>query len=263
MQIKYSCVQKKATEYPKLAEKAVSGETPGSSAGGEQPKFLTYTKKGHVIVKFSPEGSGREAIRWRDLLVCEHLALKLLRDSNQSAVMSSLVEYKDRMFLEALRFDRQDNHGRIASISLRIIDAEFVGSLENWIVTAEKLFELGCLSKSSVEKIRIAHFFGQWIQNTDMHFGNLSLTLGENQFEVLPLYDMLPMRFAPVRGEILNQSFKVPENTARSHGAWLESGELACQYWELIFTDSRLSKPFQAMAKTFIPLCRSALKKGQ
>lgn len=46
-----------ATEYVRLAQKAASSATPGTSAGGEQPKFIVYTHTPdgprHVIVKFS------------------------------------------------------------------------------------------------------------------------------------------------------------------------------------------------------------------
>lgn len=45
--------------YPSLAESTMKGGTPGSSAGGEQPKFVTTVRSDasayqHVIVKFSP-----------------------------------------------------------------------------------------------------------------------------------------------------------------------------------------------------------------
>ena len=65
----------RAKKYPALALAVSSGEAPGSSAGGEQPKFCTYTERGHVIVKFTTPGDNPISERWRDLLLAEHLAL--------------------------------------------------------------------------------------------------------------------------------------------------------------------------------------------
>ncbi|WP_255252462.1 hypothetical protein [Enterobacter sp. CC120223-11] len=41
------------TVFPMLARAVSAGEVPGSSAGGEQPKFCTHTEHGHVLVKFT------------------------------------------------------------------------------------------------------------------------------------------------------------------------------------------------------------------
>jgi hypothetical protein len=55
---------------------AARGEAPGSSAGGEQPKFTTYaeTPAGprHLIVKFSEREPSPVTERWRDLLLNAH-----------------------------------------------------------------------------------------------------------------------------------------------------------------------------------------------
>ncbi len=64
--------------YGELAKAAAQGEIPGSSAGGEQPKFTAFamTPDGprHVIVKFSEPDQGLVQEFWRDLLLAEHLA---------------------------------------------------------------------------------------------------------------------------------------------------------------------------------------------
>lgn len=65
-------------EYPVLALAAGEGDVPCSSAGGEQPKFCTFTERGHVLVKFSAPNDTPISERWRDLLFAEHLALKVL-----------------------------------------------------------------------------------------------------------------------------------------------------------------------------------------
>ncbi|CAG0980510.1 partial Toxin YjjJ, partial [Rhodocyclaceae bacterium] len=59
------------TEYPAHAEAAERGDVPGSSAGGEQPKFVAFADR-HVLVKFSSAEDNPVACRWRDLLAAEH-----------------------------------------------------------------------------------------------------------------------------------------------------------------------------------------------
>jgi hypothetical protein len=78
-------VENRKQAYPELARRALLEGVPGSSAGGEQQKFTCYTSDiGHVIVKFSPAGDTVEALRWRDLLICEHHALCCLLEAGSS-----------------------------------------------------------------------------------------------------------------------------------------------------------------------------------
>ncbi|RLB75928.1 MAG: hypothetical protein DRH06_06970, partial [Deltaproteobacteria bacterium] len=69
-------LDQRQTLFQKLAEKAIAGDSPASSAGGEQPKFTTLleTPDGYqrAIVKFASRTTD-EGRRWSDLLVCEHL----------------------------------------------------------------------------------------------------------------------------------------------------------------------------------------------
>jgi hypothetical protein len=69
--------------YPALARAAAAGESPGSSAGGEQPKFGAYTDRGHVLVKYSAPDDNAVSERWRDLLCAEHHALAVLGTSSR------------------------------------------------------------------------------------------------------------------------------------------------------------------------------------
>lgn len=69
--------------YEGLAHRSAQGQL-GSSAGGEHPKFLTYAEGRHVLVKFAgSEGAADQ--RWRDLLVCESLALEEVRAAGLDA----------------------------------------------------------------------------------------------------------------------------------------------------------------------------------
>jgi hypothetical protein len=69
--------KKRDRDYPAMADAAIAGSAPGSSAGGEHPKFTACIRQArtarHVLVKFSPGGTDRVAQRWSDLLISEHL----------------------------------------------------------------------------------------------------------------------------------------------------------------------------------------------
>lgn len=113
----------KASEYVRLAEQAARGEVPGSSAGGEQPKFVSYvqTPDGprHVIVKFTLDDHNPVTGRWRDLLLAEHLALETLNESGIPAVRTRIVDSGFQRFLEIERFDRVGVSGRKGLISMK------------------------------------------------------------------------------------------------------------------------------------------------
>lgn len=128
----------RASSYPTLALAVSSGEAPGSSAGGEQPKFCTYTECGHVLVKFTALDDNPISERWRDLLQAEHLALKVL------GVETEVFDFAGQRFLEIPRFDRVGPLGRIGLFSLRALEAEFVGrARESWPILVNELVKQG------------------------------------------------------------------------------------------------------------------------
>jgi hypothetical protein len=103
--------------YTELAKAAMAAGPPGSSAGGEFPKFTACRQlaggKRHVIVKFSGNDSTSGVQRWADLLVCEHLALETLaRHFRLPAARSRVYQLEERTFLEVERFDRHGEFGR-------------------------------------------------------------------------------------------------------------------------------------------------------
>lgn len=99
----------KVEEFARLALAAARGEVPGSSAGGEQPKFTSYamTRDGprHLIVKLSELEAGPVGDRWRDLLLAEHVALGTLRDAGVAAARTRILDHCGQRFLEVERFD--------------------------------------------------------------------------------------------------------------------------------------------------------------
>ena len=244
-----TAVTDRSVEYPRLARRVLEGEAPGSSAAGEQPKLaICHQEAGPVIVKFSPAGESGEALRWRDLLRAEHHALCCIRDHGIPAAESSLYELDGRCFLESRRFDRRGARGRVAAISLAAVDAELVGQGHGWARVARSLHEQHLLDREALRQIVWLECFGGWIGNTDMHLGNISLAPVEDRFELLPAYDMLPMAFAPRRGEIREVALRPPIRTAADEDLWRSAGRAAIAYWSTVADDDEMSDGFRALA---------------
>jgi DNA-binding transcriptional ArsR family regulator len=194
-------------DYPALAAAAERGDLPGSSAGGEQPKFVAFTDR-HVLVKFAAAADNPVAGRWRDLLAAEHVAAQVLLDAGIPAARSRLIDRAGRRFLEVERFDRVGPLGRRAVHSLLSVEAEFVGDAHApWPALAARLAAQGVITAEAAAGAALLHAFGTLIGNTDMHPGNLSF-VGEHgrPYQLAPAYDMLPMAFAPRSGGLLPDS---------------------------------------------------------
>lgn len=246
-----------ADDYPRLADLAMQGTQGGSSAGGEQPKFCTLRAGRHVLVKFSPAGTAPTDQRTRDLLVCEHLALQTLAQAGVPAARTRLHTGAGRVFLESERFDRPpigpDNPrglGRIGMVSLQVYDAEYVGQMDNWAATAERMQARGLLTPEDARHLRLLEAFGALIANTDRHYGNISLLLHDDDWRLSPTYDMLPMLYAPVGGELVPRDFAAlpRQPTAATLPEWAHAQTLAQTFWQAAATDERISPAFRALA---------------
>lgn len=216
------------SEYADLIEAQLTGAVPGSSAGGEQPKFTCRGRSHELLVKYSPPlAESAAARRWGDLLRCEELALDVLRASQVSAAHAEYVEVKGRAYLEVKRFDRTDR-GRIAVATGTFVDAEFVGS-GAWVPLVEGLAQQGTLSAADAETVRVLHIFGGLIGNTDMHLGNLAFFADDyERFRLAPVYDMLPMALRPTaHGELPRREPPLPLPTPEHLEAWNRGTELA------------------------------------
>lgn len=249
-------------EYPAFAERAMQGTVGGSSAGGEQPKFCTIRDGQHVLVKFSPSGDSPTDQRTRDLLVCEHLALQTLSKAGLPAAQTQLFTVAGRVFLESVRFDRPaislnnpQGLGRQGMVSLQVYDAEYIGQEDNWAATAERMQARGLLTAKDARHMCFLEAFGQLIANTDRHYGNISLLLEGSQnggdWALSPTYDMLPMFYAPVGGELVQRDFAAkakPQPTSATLPEWTRSLTLAIQFWQTAAADERISVAFRAIA---------------
>ena len=239
-----------AADYPQLAEQAMQGTLGGSSAGGEQPKFCTITAGRPVLVKFSPAGDTPVDQRSRDLLVCEHLALQTLAQAGLPAARTQVFMGAGRVFLESERFDRIAQTGRIGMVSLQVYDAEYVGEMDNWAATANRMQARGLLTESDARTLRLLEAYGMLIANTDRHYGNISLLLQDDDWTLSPTYDMLPMLYAPVGGELVPRDFAARplQPTAATLPQWEQARALAIVFWRSAAADARVSAGFRAIA---------------
>jgi hypothetical protein len=245
--------QNRVERFPQLANEVMAGGLPGSSAHGEHPKFTVLLKDEtgtrHRIVKFSPPAQTPVGQRWSDLLVAEHLAHEAMRSAGIAAVTSRILRFANQTYLEMERFDRAGLVGRVGVTSLFAIDAALYGKLDNWTAAAARLRHDNRISDTTLENIRLVATFGALIANTDRHFGNLALHddyIG--RFELAPIYDMLPMLFAPQHDQIVPRVFQPPDPTAETLRVWPRARALAESYWRAVSQDARISDEFRAIA---------------
>ena len=232
------------TDYPALAEAAERGEVAGSSAGGEQPKFVAYNGR-HVLVKFTAQSDNMVTGRWRDLLLAEHLVGRVLTDSGLPAVVSRIVDIGPRRFLEVERFDRVGPLGRRGVHSLTSLDSEFVGdAVSPWPVLAARLATSGVITSEAAEVATILYSFGVLIGNTDMHNGNLSFVSAHGRpYEIAPAYDMLPMAFRPgSSGNLPNSLNAANLQSCIPPTTWRLALDLADAYLARMRVDSRFTE---------------------
>ena len=195
----------RALHYDRLAVAIANTLPAGSSAGGEQPKFLTEFSENavhhHLIVKFTPPRNTPFGKRWRALLHLEHLAQTILTAHGIEAAHTHFVESPIRTYLESQRFDRIGMEGKRHVVAIDALHSEFVDApRRNWIHTAEVLAEKKLITPAELSAVARIYSFGQFIGNTDMHFGNLSFFVDDIEKPVLvlaPVYDMLPMMWRP------------------------------------------------------------------
>ena len=157
-------------------------------------------------MKFSSAEFSPAARRWCDLLVAEHLALETLRANGIAAVASEIVEGGSRVFLETARFDREGLRGRRPVVTLAAVLAEHArapGMRTGWSAAVDRLRDARMVSAATRETLRVIETFGRFIANADMHHGNLSfLPRDDGTLALAPVYDMLPMAYAPIGGDV-------------------------------------------------------------
>ncbi|MDP2430428.1 MAG: HipA domain-containing protein [Pseudomonadota bacterium] len=266
-----------------VAESSAAGEFPKFTASREHPGAATP----HVIVKFSGGDDSATVRRWSDLLICEHLALECLARATALPVAASrILQAGGRTFLEVERFDRHGPHGRGELISLASLDAALLGSPQNdWPRVAARIAnELKLAAPGMEAAIRLTWWYGKLIANSDMHPGNLSFTFaaapgvapvhasqspGRPKIDLpptgggaarrdvtgvqlipAPVYDMLPMHYAPLAGgEVPPREFNPALPLPSERADWHTACAAALDFWHSVAIEPRISKPFRALAR--------------
>ncbi|GAB2828984.1 type II toxin-antitoxin system HipA family toxin YjjJ [Comamonas piscis] len=224
--------QDKLDIYVGLAQQ-LKNESYGSSAGGEQPKFLWVAEDtGSVIVKFARTGS-----RMAELLPLEHLALASLAEVGVPTAKTQLLAQDEFVFLEVQRFDRVGKQGRLGMLSAGAVDDEFFGARDTWPEFAARCVHAEYLSQQHAEHVAVMAAFSELIGNTDRHFENISLLIGDDgeYLGIAPAYDILPMRYASIGGGLDPELVPI-EPKVSTIGAvpkvWSLAARAADAFWE-------------------------------
>jgi hypothetical protein len=234
--------------YPALANATMAGHPPGSSAGGERPKFGACVEDQHVLVKFAARGdqTDRVARRWSDLLVLEWVALDLLSSRGIAASRATLVESPTHVFLEAQRFDRAGARGRLAVLSLAAVHDDLADS---WARAAGRLHALGRLGSDDATRLRWLDAFGALTANTDRHQHNVVLFPAGDRLRLAPAFDPVAMFYAPAAdGRVPSGDYVMPNAGADVLDVWADACAAAREFWLRVADDGRVSDDLRAAA---------------
>jgi len=224
----------KAAHFAAMAS-TLKGAAYGSSAGGEQPKFLGLTEDaGHVIVKFAKRGT-----RMAELLPLEHLALRSLAEVGVPSCPTQLLIGGDYVFLEVERFDRIGKSGRVGMLSAGAVDDEFFGMRDTWPEFAARCEAAKYLSSADARHVDTMAAFSELIGNSDRHFENISLLIDEDgeYARIAPAYDILPMRYASIGGGLDPDLTPIAPRVGTigaKPAVWARAAEATQRFWSAV-----------------------------
>ena len=234
-------VSRNRANYPSLAQATIAGHPPGSSAGGERPKFGALIGNQQMLVKFAGRGGVGDmaARRWCDLLILEGIALQVITSHGVPAANTNIIETHDYCFLESERFDRVGVRGRIAVMSLAAIHDNLA---DPWARAAVALKEAGRLNTEDARRLCWLDAFGALIANTDRHQYNVLFFPEGASLHLAPAFDQVSMLYAPMGdGQVPARQFTLPHATANTLDVWEQARDAAHQFWALGSEDMRLS----------------------
>ena len=177
----------------------------------------------------------------------------MLGEADIPATYSEWFDLDGTRFLEVDRFDRVGKQGRCGVISLFAINCHYLGAaLDNWSRAKQRLDEPSLsLDDGDADRIVWLDTFGDLIGNTDRHFGNLSFFAEEANTLTLtltPVYDMLPMIFAPQDANLVERQFAPGPPTALNLHLWHEAARHALNFWSRLPEEPGLSAGFRQIA---------------
>ena len=237
-------------DYPTLADATIAGHPPGSSAGGERPKFGLLVGGRHMLVKFAARRGATDLVarRWCDLLVLEGVALDVVGSRGISAARTNVIETTSHWFLESERFDRVGARGRRGVLSLAAIHDD---PADPWARAATSLKEAGRLTDADARRLRWLDAFGALIGNTDRHQHNILFFTEEDIPRLAPAFDQVSMMFAPTAdGQVPLRVFTVPNVTSDTLDVWDDARDAARQFWVRGSEDARVSDDVRAICSS-------------
>ncbi len=228
-------------DYPELADATITGRPPGSSVGGERPKFGVCVDGRHRLVKFAARGGAGDAVarRWCDLLVLEALALDEVSSCGISTPVTRIIETPSHWFLESGRFDRAGVRGRIGVLSLAAVHND---PADSWARAAALLMDAGRLTHEDARRLRWLDAFGALIGNTDRHQYNILFFTAGPGLRLAPAFDQVSMCYAPLGdGRVPPGTFALPPATSDTLDVWDDARMAAGRFWGRASDDGRLS----------------------
>lgn len=243
-------LSERSIEYPQLAAKILAREISPAQLSGEQPKFsVSLNERGspsQMLIKFSPAANSKEAARYADLLVCEHLALETIRLAGHNAARSRLVITGNQTFLCIKRFDRRGAFGRLPVVSLRALHARIQAPCDDWVSAAGRLQKEGLIRPDDAKKMYWLSLFSDMIGNSNQHFGNVSfLPHGKDNYLLAPVYGIRPTIYEPIAGEIPARLFTPPPLRKEAGSELADARQAAILFWKSAAIDERISAGFR------------------
>lgn len=229
------------SDYPELAVATIAGHPPGSSAGGERPKFGALVEGRHMLVKFAARGGPDEGVarRWCDLLVLEALALDVVSSAGIAAARTSIVDMPSHCFLESERFDRAGVRGRVSVLSLAAVHDD---AADAWARAATLLRDAGRVTRDDARRLCWLDAFGALIGNTDRHQYNIVFFSEGPSLRLAPAFDQVSTIYAPLAdGHVPSRPLSLPYASGDTLEVWDEARAAAREYWRRAGDDGRLS----------------------
>ena len=187
-----------------------------------------------------------------DLLWAEWLDGQVLAAHGVEVARAHVVQSARRTYLVSERFDRIGPTGRRHVLAIADVHPAFVaGAYTHWAATAAELARQRRITALDAQRVAALLGFGRLIGNTDMHGGNLGLTvaladLAKGRFGLAPVYDMLPMRWKPnpEMGGAADYTPFEPEISPMTRPAWVP----AQAFWAQLAGLGQVSAGMRALA---------------
>jgi len=127
-----------------------------------------------------------------------------------------------------------------------------------WFATAQQLRRNKIITAPTLEKIEQIYAFGKLIANSDMHQGNLSfidpaIDPLKQSLTISPVYDMLPMAFAPTNAGVMRrEAAPLTLDPLVSKAKWLNAQAWAQEFWRKVQNDAAISLEFRQLASEML-----------